>query len=140
MNRPERPDTPKTRLRNLGLTLPAGAPKPIDSFCNARSACGMVYISGQGPVDESSALRTGTIGADVGLDKARSQPNRGIVATRQHLPFDEFVDKPVDRLNWRLCHSGHLVRRHRLLPLRQDIHDLKRAVDSAGSLAHAVGH
>ncbi|POF34083.1 RidA family protein [Roseibium marinum] len=64
-------NTPEARLRDMGLTLPQSPPNPIGSFCNARSAGGMVYVSGQGPVDAQGVLRTGTVGADVSVDEAR---------------------------------------------------------------------
>lgn len=64
--------TPEARLKAMGLTLPGRAPSPIGSFTNVREAAGMIYVSGQGPVEADGTLRRGKVGADVTAEEARA--------------------------------------------------------------------
>ncbi|WP_128255604.1 RidA family protein [Falsirhodobacter deserti] len=63
--------TPETRLSALGVMLPAAAPSPIGSFRNVRLAGGMIYVSGQGPVQADGTLMRGKVGRDVTAEQAR---------------------------------------------------------------------
>lgn len=63
--------TPETRLSALGVMLPATAPSPIGSFRNVRCAGGMIYVSGQGPVQADGTLLRGKVGRDVTAEQAR---------------------------------------------------------------------
>ncbi|WP_102108971.1 RidA family protein [Oceaniglobus roseus] len=63
--------TPESRLRSLGIALPGRAPSPIGSFCNVRRAGGMIYVSGQGPVQADGTLMRGRVGDDVSAEAAR---------------------------------------------------------------------
>lgn len=64
-------ETPETRLRTLGIDLPAAAPSPIGAFRNLRRAGGLVHVSGQGPVTADGTLMRGKVGADVATGTAR---------------------------------------------------------------------
>ena len=72
MNLLDRSESPETRLAAMGLSLPDRAPDPIGSFCNVREAGGLLYVSGQGPVDDAGVLSTGVVGVDVGLERAKA--------------------------------------------------------------------
>jgi enamine deaminase RidA (YjgF/YER057c/UK114 family) len=65
------PQTPESRLRALGLTLPASAPSPIGAFRNLRRSGDLVYVSGQGPVTAEGVLMRGKVGEDVTTEAAR---------------------------------------------------------------------
>lgn len=65
------PQTPESRLRALGLTLPASAPSPIGAFRNLRRSGDLVYVSGQGPVTAEGVLMRGKVGEDVTTETAR---------------------------------------------------------------------
>ena len=67
------------RLADLGLTLPAPPAAPAGvtfTFDFVRVAGDVAYVSGHGPLDGSSVLFTGKVGADVtveqGYDAARA--------------------------------------------------------------------
>lgn len=81
--------TPEDRLKALGLNLPALPPAPIGAFCNVRVSGGLVFVSGQGPVEEDGALRTGKVGADVTTGSARADARlvamNILAALRAHL-------------------------------------------------------
>ncbi|EBA06900.1 RidA family protein [Sagittula stellata] len=64
-------ETPESRLRTLGLTLPTRAPTPIGAFTNVREVAGMVYVSGQGPVEADGTLLRGKVGSEVTAEEAR---------------------------------------------------------------------
>jgi enamine deaminase RidA (YjgF/YER057c/UK114 family) len=65
------PQTPESRLRALGLTLPAAAPAPIGAFRNLRRSGDHLYVSGQGPVTADGTLLRGKVGEDVTTATAR---------------------------------------------------------------------
>jgi enamine deaminase RidA (YjgF/YER057c/UK114 family) len=71
MNQYDRPDTAEKRLATLGIILPHTAPSPIGSFCNVRESRGLLYVSGQGPVDADGNLHCGKVGADITAEQAR---------------------------------------------------------------------
>lgn len=64
-------ETPEARLRALNLTLPSRAPTPIGAFTNVREVGGMLYVSGQGPVEADGTLRRGKVGSEVSAEDAR---------------------------------------------------------------------
>ncbi|MEM7047888.1 MAG: RidA family protein [Pseudomonadota bacterium] len=61
--------SPETNLTNLGIHLKK-PPTPIGTFCNAKQVGDLLFVSGQGPVDERGTLRTGKVGDDVDLAAA----------------------------------------------------------------------
>jgi enamine deaminase RidA (YjgF/YER057c/UK114 family) len=65
-------ETPETRLRALGIDLPAAAPSPIGAFRNLRRTGGLVHVSGQGPVAADGTLMRGKVGDDVPTETARA--------------------------------------------------------------------
>lgn len=64
-------ETPEQRLTRLGIQLPKIAPSPIGAFCNVRRTSGLLFVSGQGPVEADGMLLTGKVGADVSAESAR---------------------------------------------------------------------
>lgn len=61
--------TPYERLSALGLTLPT-PPAPIANFVTFVEASGLMFLSGQGPLDADGRLHIGKVGADVSVDAA----------------------------------------------------------------------
>nr|WP_306263620.1 RidA family protein [Pararhizobium sp. IMCC3301] len=72
MNQFERTDTAEKRLAALGISLPQAAPSPIGSFCNVRESRGLIYVSGQGPIEADGHLHCGKVGSDVTAEQARA--------------------------------------------------------------------
>ena len=61
---------PRTRLAELGLTLPAVTP-PLAAYLPAVRTGRYVYVSGQVPVVDGALLATGKVGAEVDPEQAR---------------------------------------------------------------------
>ncbi|WP_206997048.1 RidA family protein [Trinickia mobilis] len=57
------------RLRHRGLALPQ-VPAPIGNFTHCVREGNLLFLSGQGPVNEKGELMTGKVGADVSADEA----------------------------------------------------------------------
>jgi len=57
------------RLSELGLTLPAPM-APVASYVPFTRTGALIWISGQGPVENGEIRSAGTVGADVGLEEA----------------------------------------------------------------------
>ncbi len=60
---------PYERLALLGITLPP-PPPPIANFVTHVREGNILYLSGQGPREESGHLRAGKVGGDIGVDQA----------------------------------------------------------------------
>ncbi|GAA4117537.1 RidA family protein [Aminobacter aganoensis] len=61
--------TPYDRLAALGLTLPP-PPSPIATYVPFVLEGDMLYLSGQGPKLADGTLKTGKVGAGVGIEQA----------------------------------------------------------------------
>ncbi|MFO7308467.1 MAG: RidA family protein [Pseudomonadota bacterium] len=61
--------TPYQRLADLGLTLPP-APKPVATYVPCVQEGNLLFLSGQGPREADGRLRTGKVGAEVGVERA----------------------------------------------------------------------
>lgn len=61
--------SPTTRLAELGIVLPS-APRPVANYVPFVIEGNYLYLSGQGPREADGTLRTGKVGADVGVDRA----------------------------------------------------------------------
>ncbi|MBB4094557.1 RidA family protein [Ochrobactrum pecoris] len=61
--------SPYDRLASLGITLPP-PPPPIANFVTHVREGNILYLSGQGPREESGHLRSGKVGSDIGIDQA----------------------------------------------------------------------
>lgn len=61
--------TPYERLAALGLKLPT-PPAPIANFVTSVEANGLMFLSGQGPLDADGKMHTGKVGAEVTPDEA----------------------------------------------------------------------
>jgi enamine deaminase RidA (YjgF/YER057c/UK114 family) len=57
------------RLHSRGLKLPK-VPSPIGNFCHCTRAGNLLFLSGQGPLDETGVLMTGKVGASVSTEEA----------------------------------------------------------------------
>ncbi|MGF6779962.1 RidA family protein [Paraburkholderia sp. GAS334] len=57
------------RLRARGLTLPQ-VPTPIGNFAHCTREGDLLFLSGQGPLNEAGMLMTGKVGATVTTDEA----------------------------------------------------------------------
>jgi enamine deaminase RidA (YjgF/YER057c/UK114 family) len=58
----------ETRLKELGLVLPP-VPKPVANYLAYRLAGNLLFLSGQGPRDESGNVLTGKLGSEIGIDE-----------------------------------------------------------------------
>ncbi len=65
------PATPEARLAALGLTLPP-PPAPVANFLTHVRHGGLLFLSGQGPLDRHGRLSTGKVGAEVSVETARA--------------------------------------------------------------------
>ncbi|GAA2876615.1 enamine deaminase RidA (YjgF/YER057c/UK114 family) [Aminobacter niigataensis] len=61
--------TPYDRLAALGLTLPP-PPSPIATYVPFVREGDILYLSGQGPKLADGTLRTGKVGAEIGIEQA----------------------------------------------------------------------
>jgi len=66
---------PEARLAAMGLRLPA-VPPPVGQFCLGRIEGGLLFLSGQGPVQADGRLATGKVGRDVPAEVARQHAAR----------------------------------------------------------------
>ena len=60
---------PYSRLEALGLTLPP-APAPIATYVPFVIEGDLLFLSGQGPREADGTLRTGKVGAEIGVEQA----------------------------------------------------------------------
>jgi enamine deaminase RidA (YjgF/YER057c/UK114 family) len=58
----------EARLKKLGLALPP-MPKPIANFLPYRRVGNLLFLSGQGPMDENGMPLTGKLGAEIGVEE-----------------------------------------------------------------------
>jgi enamine deaminase RidA (YjgF/YER057c/UK114 family) len=58
----------EARLKELGLVLPA-LPKPVANYLPYRLAGNLLFLSGQGPRDESGKSLTGKLGAEISVEE-----------------------------------------------------------------------
>ncbi|WP_157020220.1 RidA family protein [Mesorhizobium xinjiangense] len=61
--------SPDARIEALGLTLPP-PPAPIATYVPFVIEGNLMFLSGQGPREADGTLRTGKVGADVGIERA----------------------------------------------------------------------
>lgn len=61
--------SPAARLAELGIVLPS-APSPVANYVPFVIEGDYLYLSGQGPREADGTLRTGKVGAGVGIDRA----------------------------------------------------------------------
>lgn len=69
ISNPDPQQTAYDRLAQLGITLPP-PPPPIANFVTHVVEGGMLYLSGQGPLEENGYLHAGKVGADVSVEEA----------------------------------------------------------------------
>ncbi len=62
-------DSPYDRLRALGIVLPK-SPPPVANFVGAVQDGGLLFLSGQGPVEASGFTHVGKVGAGVTVEEA----------------------------------------------------------------------
>jgi enamine deaminase RidA (YjgF/YER057c/UK114 family) len=63
------------RLRLRGLTLPR-VPTPVGNFRHCTREGNLLFLSGQGPLDDNGALMTGKVGVTVSADEAYRHAQR----------------------------------------------------------------
>lgn len=63
-------ETPETKLRKMGLRLPA-APKPVGAYVPAVRSGNLVFVSGQLPMRDGELIAKGRVGNEVALEEAR---------------------------------------------------------------------
>ncbi len=63
------PEGPETRLRELGLELPA-VPTPAGAYVPATRAGHLVFTAGQLPFQDGELYKTGKVGAEVSPEEA----------------------------------------------------------------------
>jgi enamine deaminase RidA (YjgF/YER057c/UK114 family) len=61
---------PEQRIKELGLILPP-APKPIGLYKPILVSGNLLYVSGQGPVQNDGTLITGKLGFDITLEEGQ---------------------------------------------------------------------
>ncbi len=57
------------RLDRLGIALPP-PPPPVANYITHSEARGLLFLSGQGPVEADGRIHRGTVGADVSVEEA----------------------------------------------------------------------
>ena len=57
------------KLKELNITLPE-TPKPIANYLRCIRAGNLIFLSGQGPMDNEGNFITGKVGSDIKLDDA----------------------------------------------------------------------
>ena len=62
---------PETRLRELGLELPA-VPQPAGAYVPATRAGGLIFTAGQLPFDNGELCKTGKVGDAVSAEEAHA--------------------------------------------------------------------
>jgi enamine deaminase RidA (YjgF/YER057c/UK114 family) len=91
----------EARLKELGIVLPP-VRKPIANFLPYRLLGNVLYLSGQGPLDENGKQLTGKLGKDVSLEegyrRARLVGLGLLAATRDALGSLDRVDYVVKLL------------------------------------------
>lgn len=60
--------TAEARLKALGIALPT-LPKPVANYLPYRLAGNLLFLSGQGPLDEKGNMLTGKLGREIGIDE-----------------------------------------------------------------------
>src|SRR3954453_11499089 len=97
----EKPMSAEARLKELGIVLPS-VPSPVANYVPYRIVNNLLYLSGQGPRDESGNMLTGKVGAEVSVDEAYQRARRvglGLLsASRQALGSLDRVDFVVKLL------------------------------------------
>jgi len=68
-------ETAEERLGRLGLKLPP-IPKPVGNFLSWRQSGDMLFLSGQGPRDETGALSVGRLGLDCSVERGYADARR----------------------------------------------------------------
>lgn len=58
------------RLDRLGIVLPK-PPAPVASYVPCILHSGLLFVSGQGPIEPGGHMRTGLVGAEISLEQAR---------------------------------------------------------------------
>jgi enamine deaminase RidA (YjgF/YER057c/UK114 family) len=59
---------PEMRLKELGIVLPT-LPKPVANYLPYRLVGNLLFLSGQGPLDEKGNALTGKLGREISLDE-----------------------------------------------------------------------
>jgi enamine deaminase RidA (YjgF/YER057c/UK114 family) len=97
----EKPMSAEARLKELGIVLPS-VPNPVANYVPYRVVNNLLYLSGQGPRDESGNMLTGKVGGEVSVDEAYKRARRVglglLAAAREALGSLDRVDFVVKLL------------------------------------------
>src|SRR5262245_3122287 len=76
----------EARLKELGIVLP-NVPTPVANYVPYRLAGSLLFLSGQGPRDDSGGMMTGKVGAEISVEEAYKRARRvglGLLAATRH--------------------------------------------------------
>ena len=62
-------------MKELGIVLPA-LPKPVANYLPYRLAGNILYLAGQGPLDDSGKQMTGKLGAEISIEEGYRRARR----------------------------------------------------------------
>jgi enamine deaminase RidA (YjgF/YER057c/UK114 family) len=100
--------TPETRLKELGIRLPA-PPEPFGAYAEAVQTGNLLFLSGMLPTEGHAAKFVGRVGAELdveaGRNAARLAALNGLAVARQHLGSLDKVTRIV-RLGVSVATSG----------------------------------
>ena len=65
----------EARLKELGIVLPP-LPKPVANYLPYRIAGNILYLAGQGPLDEHGKQMTGKVGRDIDVEEGYRRARR----------------------------------------------------------------
>jgi enamine deaminase RidA (YjgF/YER057c/UK114 family) len=65
----------EARLKELGIVLP-GLRKPVANYLPYRIAGNILYLAGQGPLDEHGKQMTGKVGRDIDIEEGYRRARR----------------------------------------------------------------
>src|SRR5689334_14777990 len=115
--------SPSQRLVELGLELPEPAVPSFD-YVPVTEHAGVLYVSGQLPKEDGEVRITGTVGADVSVERAQRAAQ---ICVLQGLSCAAAHVGGVDRIERVLRVTGFVAS-------TPDFHDQPRVIDAASTL------
>src|SRR5262249_1516706 len=122
-----RPASAETRLRELGIKLPA-PPEPFGTYLEAVQTGNLLFLSGMLPTEGHGAKFIGRLGAELDVEAGRKAAHLAVLnvlaVARQHLGSLDKVTRIV-RLGVSVATSG-------------DVRDQPKVADAASELLQAI--
>ncbi|HLU56074.1 MAG TPA: RidA family protein [Pseudonocardia sp.] len=116
-------DLPSTRLARLGIALPEPATPSFD-YVPVTDHAGVLYVSGQLPKEDGEVRITGTVGADIDVERAQEAARicvlQGIACAAAHVGSVDALDRVLRVTGFVASAPG--------------FHDQPRVVDAASEL------